>query len=210
MLRFVMQFKSFPLAYMQRQFGGRRWKRGDLAASGEYDITGAVGAALATFAFGWLAMTLKDFAKGRTPKQLWDKDGVKKETVFAALMQSGGAGILGDFFFNKADRFGNSFAGTLAGPLLGETGHLVNAASLALRGEVRDSAEELAKFGMNTLPFVNLWYTREAVNWLAFYHVREWISPGTLRRAERNLKKDFGQAMIISPAQHFAKGGGFR
>jgi hypothetical protein len=32
MLRVMMQFKSFPVAYLQRIVGGRRWVRGELQA----------------------------------------------------------------------------------------------------------------------------------------------------------------------------------
>jgi hypothetical protein len=225
--RFAMQFKSFPIAYMQRNMGGRRWITADRAAqltpesygwgnvralgdAVRYDPRGAVGAALSAFVFGYIAMTLKDVSKGRTPKQLWDEKGFKPETVFAALMQSGGLGIIGDFFLNKADRFGNSFAGTLAGPFAGEAGKLVNVGSLALRGDLSNAGEEGLRFAMNNAPFLNLRYTREAFNWLAGYHLREMMSPGTLARTERALKKDFGQSMFVSPADNIQKGGGFR
>ncbi len=54
-----------------------------------------------------------------------------------------------------------------------------------------------------------LWYTRAALDWTLLYHVREWMSPGTLRRMERKMKKDFNQDMLISPSRHIRKGGGF-
>jgi hypothetical protein len=225
--RFATQFKSFPIAYWQRELGGRRWiaaeNAGRLTAESygwgraralgdavRYDPRGVVGAALSAFTFGYIAMTLKDVAKGRTAKQLWDERGFKPETVFAALMQSGGLGIIGDFFFNRESRFGNSLAGTIVGPLIGELNHPVNALQLALRGQAGDAAEEMLQFGLNNAPFVNLWYSREAFNWVAGYHLREMISPGTLGRTERALQKDFGQSMYLSPAKYIQKGGGFK
>ena len=57
---------------------------------------------------------------------------------------------------------------------------------------------------------VNLWYTREALNWLVFYHLREMVSPGTLARSERRLKKEYGQDMYFRPSLYIRKGGGFK
>jgi hypothetical protein len=64
---------------------------------------------------------------------------------------------------------------------------------------------------MDNSPFVNLWYTREALNWALLYHLREMISPGTLARAERKLKEEFGQEYVFSPARGIQRGGfGYR
>lgn len=218
-LRFMMQFKSFPVSYMQRVVGGRRWVRGDLQAGmrrglfnpGSYadalgrDVPGAAGFAVAAFAFGYLAMTAKDLARGKQPRDI-----TKKETIFAALMQSGGAGIIGDFFFDKVNRFGNSFAETIAGPATGEVGRAVSIVSSLIRGELADAGEGALRVAMDNMPFINLWYTREAVNWLVAYHLREMMSPGTLQRTERKMKEEYGQRFLISPAGNIKRGGGFR
>jgi hypothetical protein len=216
--RTIMQFKSFPITYLQREMGGRRWVRGDLQEgmrygwnrgairdAVSYDPRGVIGAAVSAYLFGYLAMTLKDLAKGRTPR-----DPTEKETVFAALMQSGGAGILGDFFFNKANRYGGSFAGTLTGPLTGEVGRAITAMQSMMRGEFQDGGEDALRILMDNAPLVNLWYTREALNWGLLYHLREMISPGTLARTERKLKEEYGQGYVFSPARGIKRGGGFR
>lgn len=204
-LRFASQFRSFPFVYMQRILGGERWKRADLAAEGRYDVGGAVGFGIAMMTFGYLASVLKDMSRGRGPK-----DPARLETWFAAAMQSGGLGILGDFFFSAASRTGGSVAGALAGPALGDLEKPVNAVRYALRGNFGDAGEELLRMGMDTAPMVNLWYTREALNWLVFYHLREMVSPGTLARSERRLKKEYGQDMYFRPSLYIRKGGGFR
>jgi hypothetical protein len=215
-LRSVMQFKSFPISYMQRQIGGRRWVRGErqqgmrrgwnfgsLKDAALYDPNGAVGAAVTAFAFGYISMTLKDLARGKTPR-----DPSRKETVYAALLQSGGAGILGDFLFNKVNRFGGGLKGTLAGPLVGEAGRAVTAVQSMLRGEFQDGGEDALRIVMDNAPFVNLWYTREAANWGILYHLREMISPGTLSRTERKLKEEYGQEnLLFSPARSIKRGG---
>lgn len=211
--RTVMQFKSFPIAYMQRQIGGRRWIRGELQEGMRRgfkdavttDIPGMIGAGLSAWAFGYMAMTAKDIAKGKEPR-----DPLKKETIFAALMQSGGAGIFGDFLFGEVNRYGNSFLETMAGPLAGEVGRAVSVLKQLAHGELQGAGEDTLRVALDNMPFVNLWYTREAMNWLLFYHIREALSPGTLARTERRMQENFGQQYLFSPAGAIQRGGGFR
>jgi hypothetical protein len=79
-----------------------------------------------------------------------------------------------------------------------------------LRGEFKQGGEDALCVLLDNTPFINLWYTREALNWAALYHLREMMSPGTLRRTERKLKEEYNQTYIISPARNIRKGGGFR
>ena len=216
--RAVMQFKSFPIAYMQRVLGGRRWVRGDRQAGMRYgfnagatadaltrDMGGLFGFVLSSVAFGYAAMTLKDISKGRTPRSL-----TEKETWFAAMAQSGGAGIFGDFLFGSVNRFGNTFLETVSGPLAGVGGEIVKITSEALHGDFANGADDTLRLAMANAPFVNLWFTRAAMDWGLIYHVREMLSPGTLRRTERKMKTEFGQEFILPPSQYIKRGGGFR
>ena len=84
------------------------------------------------------------------------------------------------------------------------------------RGEFREGGETAARFIVDNLPFVNLWYTRMAMDYMVNYHVREWMSPGTLRRSEKKMWKEFRQKYLtiggidLTPSRHIAQGGGFR
>lgn len=214
--RMIWQFKSFPIAYLQRIVGGRRWVRGERQMGMAYganswktyadalsrDVPGLVGFALASYAFGYMAMTTKDLAKGKMPR-----DPMKYKTFLAALAQSGGLGIYGDFFLGQVNRFGNDFAGTLAGPVLGAVGDLVTAGGLVIRGDFQNAGEELINVAAANTPFINMWYTKAAVDWLLLYHLREMMSPGSLARSERKAREEFGQEYIFSPAQHVQRGG---
>lgn len=218
--RAIMQFKSFPIAYMQRVLGGRCWVRGDLQKGMRYgprnlpgavgdaltrDMGGLMGFVLSSVAFGYASMTLKDLAKGRKPRSL-----AHKETWLAAAMQSGGAGIFGDILFGKVNRFGNSFAETAVGPLGGLIGDAATLGGQLVRGDMADAGEDTLRLAMGNAPFINLWYTRAALDWMLLYHVREMMSPGTLRRTERKMKKEFGQEFLFPPSQFIRRGGGFR
>ena len=72
------------------------------------------------------------------------------------------------------------------------------------------------RWTVDNAPFVNLWYTRGALDYLLFFHLREALSPGTLKRAERKLKEEFNQGYFkiggldLTPSHNIRKGGGFR
>lgn len=218
--RAAMQFKGFPLAYMHRVLGGRRWVRGERQASmrrsgwggiadtATTDITGSIGFVMASVAFGYAAGVLKDISKGRTPR-----DPRKMETWLSAVLQSGGAGIFGDIFLGTADRMGNSALSAMAGPLagsIGGVGGLTQMTGEAARGDWKNVGHDAARWAMGHAPFVNLWYTRSAVDWAFLFHVREMLSPGSLRRSERKLKEEFGQTYLFPPSRYIRRGGGWR
>ena len=147
-------------------------------------------------------MTLKDLSRGKKPRSPF-----LLETWLAEALQSGGAGIVGDFLFGKVNRFGNGLAETLAGPTVGLIDDVITVGGQLVRGDVVDAGEDALRMALGNAPFINLWYTRAALDWLLLYHVREMMSPGSLRRAENKMKKEFGQEYIISPAAHIERGG---
>ena len=64
-------------------------------------------------------MTMKDIAKGWEPRKPQDDFASWSKIIAASLTQGGGAGILGDFLFGEANRFGGGAAATAMGPGLG-------------------------------------------------------------------------------------------
>jgi hypothetical protein len=199
-MRFVMQFKSFPMAHMQKTLEGRRF---GVAGSNGMDVPGIVHFATASMLFGYAAATAKDFVKGKEPR-----DPAKWETWVSSAAQSGGLGIYGDFLFAQNDRFGGGPIASAAGPLAGTVEQMVKMGSKTIRGEA--DAADFFKLGMDNTPYINLWYTRAALDYLMLYHVREMMSPGTLRRMERNAKQEYNQEYIVPPSQIIRRGGGFR
>ena len=215
--RCVTQFKSFPIAYMQRVMGGRRWVRGSRQSGMRYgvgpgavadaltrDMPGVLGFALLAASFGYTAMTLKDIARGQHPRDPRDMD-----AWLAACLQSGGLGIFGDFLFGEASRFGNSITASLAGPVAGMVESYAKIPALALHGEIGQARDQAITTTLDSLPFVNMWHTRAALNYALLYHVKEWLSPGSLRRMERRLKKQ-GRKFFLPPSSVIRRGGGFQ
>lgn len=116
--------------------------------------------------------------------------------------RSGGLGIYGDFLFGKLNRYGNTAVETLAGPVATS---MLNAAFAipghALRGDWEAAGKDAAAIALNNAPFVNFWMTRGVLEWAFLYHVRESLSPGVLRRMERQAQKEYGQRYFVSPTQ---------
>lgn len=68
---------------------------------------------------GALAVQLKEVARGRDPRPMDDP-----KFWAAAVIQGGGTGILGDFFYSSTSRAGGNIQQTLAGPVAGIVGDL--------------------------------------------------------------------------------------
>jgi len=194
--RFVAQFKSFPIAYTQRILRGQRYRR----AAGGPDPVGIANIIAGSLIFGYAAMTAKDLVKGRTPR-----DPRHWNTWLAAALQSGGAGIYGDFFLGKASRFGNDALETMAGPVPETAGSIVGMVQKVINGDA--DAGDAFRFVQNNTPVINLWYTRYALDTLILYNLQEMLGPGTLRRRERRMKEDYGQEYIVPPSSYVPRGG---
>lgn len=199
-IRCIMQFKSFPIAFGQKQFYGHL--KG--ARGGKVDKGGLAQLIAYSTVLGLAAGAAKDVSKGREPRSLTDP-----ATWGSAFMQGGGAGIYGDFLFKSYDRFGSSPMKTLEGPVFNSTDDLVKMVSNTVHGNPPSAARAM-HWGMNNMPFVNLFYTRQALDYLVLYNFQEMASPGYLRRMERRLKKEHGQEMISPPSTHIKRGGGWR
>lgn len=199
-LRFVMQFKGFPIAFTNRVMG-RAIYGGRGATRGERMLhqAGHIGHLIAGLTIaGYMAMTAKDFLRGYEPRQPEEADDWVR-VISAAMVQGGGAGIYGDFLFGSANRFGGGAIGTLAGPTLGTAGQLIDIWSRTKEGDLK--AADVFNVALQNTPFVNLWYTRPALEYLVLGALHESLSPGYQRRQERRRLEDFGQERLWRPLQ---------
>lgn len=194
-VRFVMQFKGFPIAFSQRilgraLFGGRgttKWERVMNNAPHLGALMGGLTVA------GYMAMTMKDAAKGYWPP----RDPTDPKVMTAALTQGGALGIYGDFLFGEANRFGSGALETFSGPFIGTVSDIVNvplkARTAIEKGETPKMAGDLLNLALNNTPFINLAYTRPALDVLFLNSLRNWASPGYTNRQRKNRLKDYGQ-----------------
>lgn len=194
--RAVMQFKAFTLSYMQRAFGREVYGYGArrLRDIRGRELRGLAQLVIASTAFGYLSMSAKDLAKGKKPRPAdnW-------KTWMAAAQQGGGAGIWGDFLFGQSNRFGKSPLATLSGPTVGKFEDLWTLVQAAKNGD--DFAAQGFRFLTNSTPFINLFYTRAALDYLIFYEIQESLNPGYLRRLERRTRQDSGQEYWLPPTE---------
>jgi hypothetical protein len=201
-LRSIMQFKTWPISATRQVLGteirkaGRTW--------GSRAVSMASLAATATV-LGYLRMTLNDSLKGLKPK-----DPRNPATMMAAVAQGGGLGILGDVLFSQGMPDQSAFANMIAGPMLGGVvGGAYYAYQQALATANTDASQKshvmrnlsanLVKTAINNTPFVNLWYTRTALDYLFIWHLQEMMNPGYQRRYEKRMQKQ-GQQFWLSPA----------
>jgi hypothetical protein len=198
-LRLIGQFKAFPVAVI-----AKAWGRELYGGQGGYGaVAGIAHMMVATAVFGYAAMSLKDLAKGRAPR---DPDDPK--TWAAAFVQGGGAGIYGDFIVGEYSRFGRSAVEALAGPTASDAAALFEIFNRAKKGD--DAAAQSFKFAIDNAPFANLFYTRWALDYLFLYQIQETLNPGFLRRMEDRIKRENKQQFILSPAAAIPYGGGGR
>ena len=184
-VRFMSQFKQFPVTVMTRPLGEAIYARGG--------VMGVVHLIVASTVLGYLAMAAKDLAKGRVPRDPTEDPAV----WLAALTQGGGLGIFGDFMFGEYNRFGGGLLDTAAGPTIATIGDIHDIYVKMRNGD--DAGAKAFRTLQSNTPFLNLWYSRLAVDYLVAWHVQEAINPGAMRRMERRVRRDRGQEHWVSP-----------
>ncbi|WP_448207293.1 hypothetical protein [Azospirillum sp. sgz302134] len=198
-LRFVTQFKAFPVAMVTKVWGREVYGGQDAGAR----AAGIVHMMLGSTVFGYVAGALKDLAKGRTPR-----DPADPETWAAAWTQGGALGIYGDYLFGHYSRFGNVPLETAAGPTASSVADLLAIWSGLRNGD--DKRAGMLRWAVSNTPFANLFYTRIGLDYLFLYQVQEALNPGFLRRFEKRVKEENAQKFIFSPAAAIPYGGGNR
>lgn len=200
-LRLFTQFKNYSVTFATRHIGR------ELYREGAADKAGLATLIASTTLLGFASLTLKDLARGkyRDPQDTGDY----LKLIGASLAQGGGMGIYGDFLFAEYNRFGGGFTDTLAGPAFGTMKQFMGAFATALRGPAEDDPEkafgnagaQLLRAGIDSVPFVNLFYTRMALDYLVLYRLQEAANPGFLRRMERRIERENAQHFVLPPSQ---------
>jgi len=210
-IRTLTQFKSFGITAIARNLGrhvygyGAKSKR-EALTSGR-SVQALANVIVGTTALGYLSMQAKELLKGRDPRP------ATPETMIAAMMQGGGLGIYGDFLFGEANRFGGGTLETIAGPgvtTITDTIDLLQRARGVVTGGDEDISGDAIKLIKSNIPFANLFYTKQALDYLLWYQMQETINPGYLRRMERRVENENDQTFWMRPSNIIQTGGGFR
>ena len=203
LLRSLMLFKSFPVAIVQKHL-----RRLENIPSTQGKVAYGVAMMTGLTLFGAAAMTLKDLAAGKDPR-----DPADPKFWLAAFVQGGGVGIFGDILYTGMGgnaRGGQSNWTSLAGPVLGNAFDGMNVvrkgAGWAIADEKADEAKrqfgaEALRFVRGNTPLVSLWYLRSAVDHMVVHDLQEQLSPGYLSRMERRSRKEWGQDYWWEPGE---------
>ena len=196
-MRFMAQFKAFPVAIMQKAIGrelafseaGRKYRA----------LFGTAGLIVGSGIFGYISMTAKDLLKGKKPK-----DPMNKNTFFASMLQGGGLGIYTDFLFGKIQNSTSALA-TLAGPGITEATKVGAIFNYIIKGEFSKAGKQGYLSIKENIPFLNLFYLKTAFDYAIGYQIMETLSPGYLRRMEKRMK-DSGQEFLLTKPSTLFKG----
>ena len=188
-IRMIMQLKGFPITYITK--GLTRQK----AHAGYYGVAKMM---VGSTVMGYLSICLKDVLRGREPREVFLGNGdFNTKLLQQAFLQGGGAGIYGDFIFNEYNRYGRSFQETLLGPTAGAIDDTAKIFGKFASGDV--PTQKLTKLALENTPFINLFYTKLALDYLFLHDLQELAKPGFLRKMEHRINKDFEQDFFISP-----------
>lgn len=202
-IRSVFTFKSFSIAFWQNAMQQELYSRGatKLSQIRGREMGGLVWLMTVMTAGGYLAMTAKDWAKGKKARSVDDG-----RTWLAAAIQGGGMGLYTDFIFGEKNRYGQSPIVSAAGPVVGDVADIIkimqSTRDLAFADEdAADTGALALRFGLNHTPFINLFYTQTLLNHMLFYQWQENLNPGYLRRFEKRIEKDTGAKWNIRPTE---------
>ena len=188
-IRMIMQLKGFPITYITK--GLTRQK----AHAGYYGVAKMM---VGSTVMGYLSICLKDVLRGREPREVFLGNGdFNTKLLQQAFLQGGGAGIYGDFIFNEYNRYGRSFQETLLGPTAGAVDDVAKIFGKFASGDV--PTQKLTKLALENTPYINLFYTKLALDYLFLHDLQELAKPGFLRKMEHRINKDFEQDFFISP-----------
>lgn len=193
--RTVMQFKSFTTSFMMRSIARELFRDGVNGGGIATIIAGST-------ALGYLAMTMKELARGREPRKPETFDDYRK-LVMASMAQGGGFGLYGDFLFGEQNRFGGGALASALGPTAGMAEDFVKVYQALVAGDTKQAQNEGLQVARQLPPLsaTNLWFTRAAMDYLVFWRLQETINPGWARRYEQNVRKNNDQSFWLSPSE---------
>lgn len=134
---------------------------------------------------GFVSMLAESVVMGRQ-RTNWEKP---IAPTLAAIMRSGAFGVLGHFYLGMASRFNRQ--GAFSPPVTEALARMGELSARLARGEFADGGDAAVHNALDHLPFVNLHYTRQAIDYLASFHVWEAVAPGTLNQSEKDMVKAF-------------------
>ena len=191
-IRFVMQFKGFPISMWKKIIGRELYSYG--ADEGNLPmLKGLTSLVIMGTMFGYIAMTTKDMIRGRSPR-----DPRKKGVILQSFAQGGGGGIYGDFLISEIqNEYGNGIFETALGPTAGDIKKFFD--MVQAMNEPKKAGKKFYELVEGHTPFLNLYYTKAAYDYLIGYQIKEFLDPGYWERMKANHSEKRGQVYYMKP-----------
>lgn len=191
LMRSMMQFKSFAITMMERQWG-RELYRGGL------DVPGVMLLAGMTTGFGFLGQQLRNLTNNT--QQHVPQDAAGWVGLIKDSMVNGGAmGLVGDAMRSNLHSSAD-FAKSVMGPAFtlpaDAISGLKNTIEGGKKGHEAAGLDALHQIGQDVTP--NYWATTAAYNYLTPYMIANAIHPGAVARHEKVLR-DHNQSFVLRP-----------
>jgi polyhydroxyalkanoate synthesis regulator phasin len=149
---------------------------------------------------GGFALAMSNLSKGQKT------DFTNPDTLKAAFLKGGGLGMYGDFMFGNYDSYGNNFLTKVGGPSATRINDAVTLLAQMRDVETGKVPAQLEKVIENEVPFLNLFYTKFAVDYLFLHQLHESLKPGSLRDLEQRYQEK-GKGFIVPPSEVIDYGG---
>ena len=131
--------------------------------------------------------------KGRSPR-----DPKKQSTIMSAFVQGGGAGIYGDFLMSELqNEYGNGIFETALGPTAGDISSFFNI--LQSMNEPKKAGKKFIQLAEGHTPFLNMYYSKAAYDYLIGYQIKEMLDPGFFDRMKDKHEEKRGQNYYLKP-----------
>jgi hypothetical protein len=209
-IRSGMQFKGFGASVVMMRARRMAYQFGVDSPQRAMSLEASLFVSLAIL--GATAMAMKDIKDGRDPRRWLDEKTYLDWKMWgAAFLQAGGMGIYGDFLFSEMSRFGGGLEKTIAGPLVGRAGDVLELASeplKALKGEKINMGRKAMPVVRGMVP--NLWFSSLVLQRTVFDRMQRAIDPEAQPAFNREIDrraKEFGQRYWWQPGQTAPRGG---
>ena len=190
--RFVMQYKNFSVSLYKKIL------RREMDSYGP-DESKLIGASMLASTlmlgtiFGYIVLSVKDMLSGRSPR-----DPKKSAVIMQAFVQGGGGGIYGDFLMSEVqNQYGNGVLETAAGPTAGDIKKLIDVGRNM--NEPKKAGKKFLQLAEGHTPFINLYYTKAAYDYLIGYQIKEYLDPGFFNRMKKRNEENRGQTYYFKP-----------
>lgn len=194
MVRFMAQYKMYPLMYMKRSWGraiygggadsfaeGLLTGKGDRVALAQLMTYGAL--------MGYMSLAAGALILGKTPP-----DPFKPKTIMDSWIKGGALPLYGDYIFKPAGGYNDSLADNLTGPVLREfTDFLKLAQAPFTSSKPTHAAWQIAKGEVR--PMIP-WFMKYTMDALIFNNIDDMTSPGSTQKKINQLKKN-GQSYLL-------------